>query len=473
MFPGIPVFHSKDLCNWRLLCYAASRPSQLHVFANAVAGGVMAPTIRHHDGVFYIIDANFCDRGNFILKATDPAGPWSEPYFLEDVPGIDASLFFDDDGSAYVVGTGTITKPNGLTGRGIYLKSFDVNLMRATGEEYHIWDSALNNAASPEAPHIYKKDGWYYLIIAEGGTEHYHSVTVARSRTLNGWYEGNPANPIMTHRHLGYDYPICNVGHADLVDTQNGEWYAVMLASRLIGGYHKNLGRETFIAPVIWENDWPVISPGTGKVEWCYLAPDLPWTEFPKQDTTDDFDGDELDLQWNFWGTPYDDFWKLENSMLKLKCLPRSISRELVPVRESALLKTQRGDNVSFIGRRQCDVNFTASTKMLFVPENESETAGLIILQASNYHYRVERAMKDNKQILRLIHSTGNINGGVHLPHFKSNTVETTVNEVECDNDYVYLKLEVSEQDFNFYYGQSEEDMALIGNVDGSLINLK
>ena len=120
----------------------------------------------------------------------------------------------------------------------------------------------------------------------------------------------------MTHRHLGYDYPICNVGHADLVDTQNGEWYAVMLASRLIGGYHKNLGRETFIAPVIWENDWPVISPGTGKVEWCYLAPDLPWTEFPKQDTTDDFDGDELDLQWNFWGTLYDDFWKLENSML-------------------------------------------------------------------------------------------------------------------------------------------------------------
>ncbi|WP_461186511.1 family 43 glycosylhydrolase, partial [Trueperella pyogenes] len=124
---------------------------------------------------------------------------------------------------------------------------------RMVGEPFTIWNSALRGASSPESPHIYHIGAYYYLVIAEGGTEHYHSVAVARSRELFSFYEGNPANPVLTHRHMGFHAPIINVGHADLIDLPDGSWYAVMLASRLIDGACKNLGRETFICPVIWE----------------------------------------------------------------------------------------------------------------------------------------------------------------------------------------------------------------------------
>lgn len=471
MFPGLPVFHSRDLANWEQLCYAADRPSQLHLTANAVAGGVMAPTIRYHDGVFYIINANFCGEGNYILTATDPAGPWSEPHWLPDVPGIDASLFFDDDGTAYVQGTGNVQKPDGTSGRGIYLKRFDIKSMKATSEAIPIWDCALHNASAPEAPHLYKKDGWYYLIIAEGGTEHYHAVTVARSRTIDGWYEGNPGNPVLTHRHLGFDYPIDNVGHADLVELPNGEWYAVMLGSRIIGGYHKNLGRESYITPVAWEREWPVFSYGTGKVEWSYPAPDLPWTEYPKESTRDDFDGESLGLAWNFWGTPYEDFWKLENSRLKLRCLPRPMARKLLSRVELEAKKAERGDNVAFVGRRQCHTHFTATAEMTFTPQKEGEAAGLVIMQASNHQYRLERCLADGKQVLRLLHVDTQMSGYPHLPTFQSTTTETVRKEVPVDSASIVLQLRVEEQDHRLLYGPDEEHLTEIGCVDGRLLN--
>ena len=273
LYPGIPVFRSRDLAHWVQIGNVMTKDNGFHVKANTFTGGVMAPTIRYYDETFYIINTNFSDKGNYIVTAENPAGPWSEPHWLDDVPGIDASLFIDDDGSAYVLGTGNVVeRADGSMDRGIWIAEFDLKEMKLAGEPKAIWDSALRNAASPEAPHVYHKDGWYYLVIAEGGTEHYHSVTVARSRDVKGWYEGFPGNPVMTHRHLGYGCEIANAGHADLVETDEGNWYAVMLASRTIGGYYKNLGRETYICPVIWERDWPVFSPGTGKLEWEYDA---------------------------------------------------------------------------------------------------------------------------------------------------------------------------------------------------------
>ena len=141
---------------------------------------------------------------------------------------------------AYVIGTGNVVaRADGTMDRGIWICGFDVKTMKTVGEPKAIWDSALRVATSPEAPHIYKVDGYYYLVIAEGGTEHYHAVTVARSKELFGWYEGNPANPVMTHRQFGFNYPVDNIGHADLVETPDGNWYAVMLGSRIIDGQHK------------------------------------------------------------------------------------------------------------------------------------------------------------------------------------------------------------------------------------------
>ena len=161
----------------------------------------------------------------------------------------------------------------------IWLQEIDVENMKLVGESVAIWHGALRNVVWPEAPHIYKKDGRYYLLIAEAGTAHAHAVTVASSEKIMEPFTGYNCNPILTHRHLGLDYPIVNVGHGDLVETQNGEWYMVVLASRTYGGYYRNLGRETFLVPVEWEGGWPLINRGIGLIESSVKFPNLPYTQ--------------------------------------------------------------------------------------------------------------------------------------------------------------------------------------------------
>ena len=196
--PGIPVFHSKDLVHWEQICNAFTPENGLHLEKNSGVGGLMAPTLRYHDGTFYIMNTNFNDRGNYIITATDPAGPWSMPHWLDDIPGIDASLFFDNDGQCYVMGTGNVWDNGaGVMERGIWLAKYDIENFKMAGEPFTIFNNALRVATSPEAPHLYHIGDYYYLMIAEGGTEHYHSVVVARSKELFAFYEGNPANPVM------------------------------------------------------------------------------------------------------------------------------------------------------------------------------------------------------------------------------------------------------------------------------------
>ena len=269
-FPGVPIFHSRDLAHWEQIGHVLDRPSQLPLGADWISGGIFAPTLRFHDGVFYMITTNVDHGGNFIVTAEDPAGPWSEPHWIEGAVGIDPSLFWDDDGKAYYTGTGT----GDMRHNHIWISEIDLQEFRLVGEKKDIWGGSQVLAWCPEAPHLYKKDGWYYLLIAEGGTEHFHAVTIARSKEVMGEYTGYDGNPIMTHRHLGMQAEIANTGHADIVQLQDGSWYMVMLASRPYGGYHKNMGRETFIAPMIWENGWPVVCPGTGKLDWTYPAPE-------------------------------------------------------------------------------------------------------------------------------------------------------------------------------------------------------
>ena len=457
LYPGIPVFHSRDLAHWEQLCYAMTLDNGFHVNANLYAGGVMAPTIRYHDGTFYIINCNFADKGNFYVTATDPRGPWSEPHWITDIPDIDCSLFFDTDGRSYLVSPGN--DPTEDNGRAIFLTEYDVKAGKAveteldskTGKEQgkrkKIWNSALRGASSPEAPHIYHIGPWYYLIIAEGGTEHFHAVTVARSRTVDGWYEGCPANPVMTHRHLGFDYPIDNAGHADLVDTPEGNWYAVMLASRTIGTQHKNLGRETYLCPVRWERDWPVFSPDSGKLEWSYPAdPALPWTPYPAAPETDGFDGDTLGLEWSFWGAPYKRFWKLSDSRLYLQCLPRPMSRKLYGFATDGE-PVDPEDCVAFLGRRQTDINFRAALCMEFEPQ-QREAAGFVLMQAFNHQYRLEKAAGEKGPILRLLLVTTEQSGLPFLPGYKAETTCTELASVPVEPGPLVLCLDAAGQDY-------------------------
>ncbi len=263
-YPGIPIFHSKNLAQWEQIGHVLDRPAQLQVKPYYISGGIYAPTIRYHKGVYYVITTNVSDRGNFIVTAKDPKGPWSEPHWLEDAVGIDPSLFWDEDDRAYYVGTWP-GEPESGEKQMIWLSEIDLENFRLIGEKTKIWGGALADAYCPEGPHLYRIGGYYYLMIAEGGTEHFHSETIARSENLRGPYTGYRGNPILTQRNLGMKAAIANAGHADLVELQDGSWYMVFLASRPYGGYHKILGRETFIAPVEWEEGWPVVSPGTGR----------------------------------------------------------------------------------------------------------------------------------------------------------------------------------------------------------------
>lgn len=473
LFPGVPIFHSTDLANWEQIGHVLDRKSQLHTTADHMTAGIMAPTLRYHDGTFYMITTNVSDKWNFIVTASDPKGPWSDPYWIEGCPGIDASLFFDDDGKAYITGTRAEVSHDSTHGsQVIWIGEIDLVNMQLVGEKKTIWGGALTNCASPEAPHLYNKDGYYYLMIAEGGTEHFHAVTIARSKNIFDYYEGYAGNPILTHRHLGKQYPICNVGHADFVELKNGEWYAVMLASRLIEGYHKNLGRETFIAPVVWEDGWPVISPGTGKVEWSYPAPELPATAQKPRAVRDDFEEEELGMDWVYFGTPYEDFHTLSDSKLTLKLLPRSMSPELRKIDLSATKMDEGAPSLSFIGRRQLHANFRISASMSFDALSENETAGLVVMQASNHQFRFERSMEKGQQILRLIQCTSDLTGYPHQPHFKGIKSESELAKTVVHGGDIILSIIAEGQDYSFYYGKVDESPTLLyENADARKIN--
>jgi beta-xylosidase len=473
LFPGVPIFHSTDLANWEQIGHILDRKSQLHTTADHMTAGIMAPTLRYHEGTFYMITTNVSDKWNFIVTATDPQGPWSDPYWLEGCPGIDASLFFDDDGKAYITGTrGDIGNGRNHGSQVIWISEFDLVNMRLVGEKRTIWGGALVNCASPEAPHLYKKDGYYYLIIAEGGTEHFHAVTIARSKNIFDYYEGYAGNPILTHRHLGRDYPICNVGHADFLELKSGEWYSVILASRLIEGYHKNFGRETFIAPVVWEEGWPVISPSTGKVEWSYPAPELPASTPKPKPVRDDFEDEKLGMDWVFFGTPYDDFYSRSDSKLTLRLLPRQLSPELRKIDLSAANTIKEVPSLSFIGRRQQHVNFRITVKMSFNALSENETAGIVVMQASNHQFRFERSMEKGKQILMLIQCTSELNGYPHQPHFKGVTTETQLAKTEVEGGDIIFSMIAEGQAYSFYYGKEDGILScLFENADARKIN--
>ena len=470
LYPGIPLFHSRDLVHWEQICNVMTEENDFHMEKSYGANGVMAPTIRYNNGLFYIINANFADKGNFIVTAKNPAGPWSKPHYLDDVPGIDASIFFDNDGQCYVIGTGNVwDNGTGVKERGIWLAKYDIENFHMAGEPYTIWNSALRGASSPEAPHLYHIGEYYYLVIAEGGTEHYHSVTVARSRELFSFYEGNPANPVLTHRHMGFRAPIINVGHADLIDLPDGSWYAVFLASRLIEGVSKNLGRETFICPVIWERDWPVFTPETGKVEWEYEAPaSLPETVYPKEASRDEFDTPLLPLYWTFWGRPYEKYYESGDGKLSIRCIPQRMNEELQPVRFGS--PRDCSAYAAFIARRQRQLRATATTCMHFLPSG-TEEAGLAVVQAFNHQLRMCRCVSEGKQLLRVLQITADFKSYPYLPGFESETIEKVLAEIPWDGEEIVLRIAMDQEDFRILCGSSEDDLQELCEFDGRIIN--
>ena len=424
-FPGVPIFHSKDLINWKQIGNILNRKEQLPVEGAETSRGIFAPTIRYHDGTFYMITTNVSSMGNFIVTATDPAGPWSDPYPLNS-PGIDPSLFFDDDGKCYYCGTHDRREGARYYGDNeIYIQELDLNTMQLVGESYPAWHGALRGVEWAEGPHIYKKDGWYYLLIS--GTGHHHAVSIARSKSLKEPFEGYKGNPIFTHRHLGNQYPIVNVGHPDIVETQNGEWWMVCLASRTRGGYYRNLGRETYLVPFTWEDGWPVVNPGKGILEEVFTAPDLPTTPVEPVPAFEDFTCTELPLHFMYLRNPITENYSLKEkeSHLALKLAPDTISSMGAPC---------------YVCRRQLEFDFTAETILSFVPAAENEQAGIVIYQSQSYNYQLLAGMKNNKSVISLIRTF--------------NDEVETIAEATLDDLFTKLSLRISQkdQDLTFTY---------------------
>lgn len=391
-FPGIPIFHSKDLSNWKQVGNVLDRAEQLDLNGQGISRGLFAPTIRYHKGRFYVVCTNVGGKGNFVVTAKNPTGPWSNPVWL-DAPGIDPSLFFDTDGSAWYIGTRPAPEGPSYDGNWeAWAQPFDTEKLCLFGESVGLWRGALRDCIWPEAPHIYKVGSWYYLTIAEGGTGLDHAVSVARSSSITGPWIGKRSNPILTHRNLGSRAQITNVGHGDLFDDCEGNWWMVCLASRprpsLDGtGRVSNLGRETFIVPIHWEEEWPFASAKTGHIEDCYEGLNLDLSAAQEsfgESIIEYFDNEKLPPYFLFLRTPVEGSWTLNpiKGTLDLSCQAADLSSN---------------DPVSFVGVRQCHFNWRLSARVSLKSSHQGDSAGLAILQSETFQYRFEIfASKEN-----------------------------------------------------------------------------
>lgn len=452
-FPGLPIFHSKDLLHWEQIGHAIHRPEQLDYKNCETSLGLWAPQIRYHEGTYYVINTFVSEgrearRDNYIVTAKDPAGPWSKAIFVEGADGIDSSLFWDDDGSMWYVGNFIVAEPLYPEGHhGIYLQELDPETFQFKGERYVIWDGFKTRSKWIEAPHIYKKDGWYYLMVAEGGTFDNHSVQMARCKEINGDYEICPRNPIVTHRHVSLMHEIAVVGHADIVETQDGDWWMVLLGVRPYEGFHFNTGRETFMVPFHWEKDgWPLLDTPYGMVDRFVEAPKLPEYIFPMADPSDDFEDAELRMIWNTIHPAAEPFYSLTErpGFLRLSLKKEVLNEICTP---------------AWVGRRQQHKVCQAICAMEFTPATENEEAGTTAIQDDRYHYALLKGLKDGKPVLRL---------------YKTELAERTLlSEVPLLSDgRLYLTIQCNETNYTFYYGYKESEKLAIGDAyEASLLS--
>ena len=428
-FPGLPIPHSKDLVNWELIGHGLHREDQCNGDMNLVDvqsdGGIHAPTIRYNKGTFYIITTNVYNSGdgapglmrNFIITAKNPAGPWSEPHIIKGAPGIDPDIFFDDNGKVYFTGTHS---PGDMNANGIgeiWIQELDIKKWKLGVERRTVWDGVFG--CCTEGPHIYKENGLYYLLVAEGGTGKNHAVMIAASENIFGPYEENPRNPILTTRHVTNDYFVNSTGHADIIQLPDGRWYMVSLGKRNDLDGDANMGRETYLIPIKWEpttvkweqvseTKWeplkylfPVAAPLSGKVERSAPLPFHEKPQYVNNTFIDDFDYENLDLDWTFIRVPQQNTFSLYDKpgLLRLFSKPNTIENR---------------KRFSMIGFRQRESDFDYEVKMEFLPSDNRVESGIVHYQKewnylTNTVYRVgkkfylEQKLKEkNKKVVSL-----------------------------------------------------------------------
>lgn len=458
-FPGIPVFHSRDLVNWTQIGNAIDRPDQLDFGTLGLSRGVFAPAIEHHAGTFYILNTCVDCGDNFVITATDPKGPWSDPVWLPEMRGgIDPSLFVDADGSAWILNNGPpVGTPRYEGHRAVWIQRFDLKTQKMVGPRTMLVDGGVDPSTNPiwiEGPHIIPKDGWYYLICAEGGTAEGHSQVVLRSRKVDGPYTPYPGNPILTQRDMPRDRanPITSAGHADFVQLPNGDWWATFLAVRPYRGDYYNTGRETFLMPVEWRGEWPHITARGQAIPYTANRPALPAQAKPAIPTNgpftvrEEFDGQTLGPHWMMMRNPRETWHRLADGVLRL-----------TPRREGL------GDNAnpSFLARRQQHQVANASTLVDFTPTGGAQ-AGLAALQSDDYWFAI--AVAGNPREIRVTRRAG-----PDVP--KGGTV---VARAPAPDGRIRLRIRGDRDRYRFDYAPERgEWRTLHADADGTLLSTK
>lgn len=380
-FPGVPILTSRDLVSWKPIGHALTRRSQLELGSAKSSQGIFAPTIRYHQGTFYLVTTNMSGGGSFFVTAKDPAGEWSDPVRIEEPDWtMDPSLFFDDDGRVYYTRHG-----NGERGA-IYQAELDLATGKLKAPAREIWRGT--GGIWPEGPHLYKVNGKYLLMISEGGTSYDHAITVARSSSPWGPFEAYAGNPILTHRHRRSE-PIQATGHADLVVTEAGAHFLVLLGIRPPDGEHHHLGRETFLAPVeLGEDGWPRVNGGEPVRLEMTAAGLPPSSPYPPAPARDDFDAPRLGPEWIHVRNPdpADHSLSERPGFLRLRGSRATLDDVAAP---------------AFAGRRQRWLHGTAAARLEFSPQGDEE-AGLTVRGNEENHYDLVVVASNGKRVVRL-----------------------------------------------------------------------
>ncbi|MGF1771415.1 glycoside hydrolase family 43 protein [Vibrio wakamikoensis] len=453
-FPGIQIHHSKDLVNWSLAGHVLTRKSQLDMTGMDNSEGVYAPTLSYSDGKFWVCYANVhsCKGGtwmatpSFVVTAESIEGPWSEPMSIGNY-GFDPSLFHDDDGKKYMLNMVWDGRSNTNFFGGIVLQEFDAEEEKLIGSVHNIFPGT--HLGCTEGPQMLKRNGYYYLITAEGGTERNHAVTVCRSKNLLGPYEVHPKNPILTSR-FQEDAELSRAGHGFLVETQNGEWYLSHLCSRRIQnpeGYQfipkydngfSILGRETALQKAHWLDDWPYVT--SGKTPLITVkAPELTPSLWPVEQEKDDFDDSQLNINFQTLREPLDESW---GSLTERPGFLRLKGRQYL---------YSRYQN-SLIARRFQSHYALIETKMEFAPTSPYQMAGLCAYYARNGHYFLKMTKDDMGQ--NVLQVVGNIND-----QYQEYGEPLSIK----DTDTVYMRLSLEKQWYQFSYSLDGERWSNLG----------
>lgn len=395
-FPGVQIHHSRDLVHWKLIGQALTRTSQLDMLGNPGSCGIWAPCLSYDNGVFYLIYTDvksrigvYKDTPNYLVTATDIRGPWSEPVYLNS-SGFDPSLFHDDDGRKWFVNMLWDHRKGKNHFAGIVLQEYDPQQKKLVGPIKNIFKGT--ELGLTEGPHLYKRNGYYYLLTAEGGTYYDHAVTMARATTIDGPYEVDPTNPILTSSGKP-QLTLQKAGHASLIETQTGEWYMVHLTGRPVKDIYCTLGRETAIQKGVWTEDgWFRLESGGNDPQVAVKAPALPPHPFEPEPERDDFEREELGVHWSTLRVPPAEDWL---TLRERKGYLRLYGRE-------SLNSLHRQ---SLVARRQQSFYCLAETAVEFEPDYFQQMAGLIVFYDSqDYVYlRISRDEEKGKS-LNLIH---------------------------------------------------------------------